>query len=172
MNENKSVLSNNLNGWTIIDSNSPLERIMRDALILSKLNYKEQVSIYERHNSSPRFIIDFVICGTNSKVAIEGDGHSYHYNSMKKVYYDKLRDIWLMRHGYPIVLHFVTDQIKNNVYSCIDEIRNTLKNLDLVNESNSNDQNPKKSPRSNKTAYSRPKSTNLNRNREKKSLVR
>lgn len=117
----------------VIDENSPLQKIMREALTIGGFKFQEEVSIYETKTSNPmpKYIVDFVVYGELCKIAVECDGRTYH-SKYKQRKHDALRDLWLIQHGFSDVLRYGTKDIKRHIYRCIDEIRRVLEANDNV----------------------------------------
>ncbi|WP_371377415.1 DUF559 domain-containing protein [Sporomusa aerivorans] len=116
----------------MIDLNSPIEKIMREALVKSNIKFREQEAIYRKGNPVPIYIIDFVVSGEYCKIAIECDG-KYHMEAERKRL-DAQRDYFLIQqnHYYDDILRFTGSEIKKNVTSCIKAIITSITKYDAL----------------------------------------
>jgi DNA helicase-2/ATP-dependent DNA helicase PcrA len=90
---------------------TPIEKIMHDALVESKIQVTPQVRI-------GRFVVDFLIELNNYNLIVECDGRDYH-----NPFHDAERDKELLKHGYRVV-HFTGSEIFNDIDNCIEKLRN------------------------------------------------
>jgi Ribonuclease HI len=124
------IITNEDVRYYLIDENSPAERIMNKALKARGINYKEQYSVYEAKSEAPKYIIDFLVEYNGLKVVVECDGASYHEKNQKQREHDKLRDYWLLAHGFNAVLRFSYKKIKYKTKNCIAEIKQCIDTLE------------------------------------------
>ena len=62
-----------------LQSTSPNELLLRDALTEQGLSFKEQYPIYEGGKfSQPKYFVDFLITYGKKKIIVECDGYTYH----------------------------------------------------------------------------------------------
>lgn len=109
----------------IIDLRSPIEKIMRDALIERQIKFKEEVSLYIDNKLVPNYRIDFVAYGKVCKIAIECDGKKYH-STLKQQGHDARKNLLIIQNGYDNILRFTGEKIYHNVSECIDEIEKNI----------------------------------------------
>ncbi|WP_237714934.1 MULTISPECIES: DUF559 domain-containing protein [Pelosinus] len=116
----------------MIDLNSPIEKIMREALIESNIKYREQEAVYKKGNPVPIYIIDFVVIGEYCKIAIECDGNYHTAIDRKRL--DAQRDYFLIQqnHYYDDLLRFTGREIKNHISECIKEIITSINQYDIL----------------------------------------
>ncbi len=116
----------------VINLDSPIEKIMEQALKKNGIAYDAQYALYERgslNSWNHKYLLDFVVYGQNSKIVVECDGKDYHSTDEQRAY-DTTRDIWTLRHGFDDVLRFTGSEITRNVQSCIEQIKAALQSYD------------------------------------------
>jgi superfamily I DNA/RNA helicase/very-short-patch-repair endonuclease len=89
---------------------TPIEKIMHDALLESKIQFTPQVRI-------GRFIVDFLIELNKYNLIVECDGRDYH-----NPFHDAERDKELLKHGYRVI-HFTGSEIFNDIDNCLEKLR-------------------------------------------------
>lgn len=107
---------------TLVESSTPIEYLVRDALIAEKIIFQEQYQIYTGGRfSEVKYVADFFLENDGNRVIVECDGFRYHAGREKHKKQLK-RDVWLKNHGY-IVLHFSTREIVSNMFGIIQTIK-------------------------------------------------
>ena len=97
---------------------SPIEEILRDALIIEGLGkyLRTQFEIGTKR-------VDFVF--PIARLVVEADGKEYHRDNQDQLDRDMQRDKYLARKGYR-VLHIEGLAIRRNIRFCIDKIKEEL----------------------------------------------
>ena len=117
----------------IQDLNSPLETLMEDSLKNTGIKYISQYAMYDRLGKrmkwNPKYIVDFVVFGKQSKIAIECDGVTYHSTKFARAY-DTERDIWLLNRGFDDVLRFDSEDIRQDLSGCLKRVQSSIANWD------------------------------------------
>jgi ribonuclease HI len=117
----------------IKDVNSPLEVLMEHALKEAGVKYVCQYAVYDRKDGrrkwEPKYITDFAVFGEFSRIALECDGLRYHFTDEARAR-DTERDIWLINTGFDDVIHFNSDQIKENISHCIEMVEKSINSWD------------------------------------------
>lgn len=109
----------------LFESSTPIEYLLRDALIKEELVFKEQHRIYTGGVfSEPKYVADFYLNYNGIRLIVECDGKSYH-SGKEAIKKQKERDNWLKRKKY-IVLHFSTNDLRQNMYGVIQTIKHNL----------------------------------------------
>lgn len=110
----------------LFESDSPIELLLKDALLKTGIDFQEQYRIYENPNALiPKYVVDFLARNGERCVVIECDGSSWHssdFDARKSVQ----RDNWLNQHGYKTVLHFTSYQIKYEMEVVVSIIKHNL----------------------------------------------
>ena len=110
----------------LLDSSTPIELLLKNALLKENLEFREQQRIYERGNDlQPKYVVDFVVVFRDVSVIVECDGQAYH-SSDADVRRDTARDCWLKRRGHKAVLHFTTHQLRYEMRTVILTIKHHL----------------------------------------------
>ena len=78
---------------------------------------------------NPKYIVDFVVFGEQSKIAIECDGVTYHSTNFARAY-DTVRDIWLLNRGFDDVLRFDSEDIRQDLSGCLKRVQSSIANWD------------------------------------------
>lgn len=113
-------------------SGSTIELIMRDALLKENIKFHEQVCIYHKPSDPyPKYTLDFVLLIDDIKICLEVDGEKYHKDSKAQ---DAYRDMYILSKGFNDVIRFNGNVIKNNIDSCIKEIRRVMQLHRTANE--------------------------------------
>ena len=94
-----------------------IEVLMRDALDKANIKTTSQFPIRCRFG----YILDFAI--PDLKIDIEVDGEHYHQLGNNR---DRKRNWYLRNKGW-VILRFRGNQIKNNIHTCVNEIKDTIK---------------------------------------------
>lgn len=109
-----------------LQSTSPNELLLRDALTEHGLSFEEQHPIYEGGKfSQPKYFVDFLISYGNKKLIVECDGYAYHTSDLD---IDKNieRDNWIKNKTKIKIIHFTSHQLKNELSVVIAVIKNEL----------------------------------------------
>lgn len=110
-----------------LQSASPNELLLRDALNEQGLSFVEQYPIYEGGKfSQPKYFVDFYITYKEKKLIVECDGYSYHtsdYDVDKNIE----RDNWIKSKTGTKIMHFTSNQLKREMPTVIAIIKNELK---------------------------------------------
>lgn len=107
---------------TLFESSTPIEYLVRDALINENIAFQEQYRLYTGGRfSEVKYVADFFLENDGNRVIVECDGLRYH-TGRKKHEKQLKRDAWLKIHGY-IVLHFSTREIVSNMFGVIQTIK-------------------------------------------------
>lgn len=110
----------------LLESTTPIEILLKQALEESGLAFEEQHFIYERNGDlMPKYVADFVVSNGTKKIVVECDGEAYH-NAESDRNRSVIRDNWLLTHGYNDVLHFNTHQLRTQMPTVILNIRHKL----------------------------------------------
>ena len=106
----------------LFESSTPIECLVRDALIKENIDFQEQYRIYTGGVfSEVKYVADFFLVNGTKRLIVECDGFRYHAG--KNNYKKQLeRDSWLKKRGY-IVLHFTTKSIVSNMPGVIQTIK-------------------------------------------------
>lgn len=110
-----------------LESTSPNEQLLRDALTEHDISFKEQYPIYDGGIfSQPKYFVDFYITHKEKKLIVECDGYSYHtsdYDVDKNIE----RDNWINSKTGTKIMHFTSNQLKREMPTVIAVIKNELK---------------------------------------------
>lgn len=115
----------------LFESSTPIEFLMKDALIKENFSFKEQYRIGTGGRfSTVKYVVDFLIIYENIRLIVECDGRTYHSKiSQKRAQIE--RDAWLLKRHYKI-LHFSTDEIRYKMPFVISTIKYTLGMIDAI----------------------------------------
>lgn len=109
-----------------LQSTSPNELFLRDALTEQGLSFEEQYPIYEGGKfSQPKYFVDFLITYGKKKIIVECDGYTYHtsdYDIDKNIERDK----WIKNKTGIKIIHFTSHQLKNELSVVVAVIKNEL----------------------------------------------
>lgn len=109
-----------------LQSSSPNEILLCDALKEQEISFQEQYPIYEGGKfSQPKYFVDFLITHKDKKIIVECDGYTYH-SSDSDVDNDLERDRWIKRKTGLKILRFTSHQLKTEMPIVIDIIKNEL----------------------------------------------
>ena len=101
---------------------SPIEDLMWDALKAAEVQAERQYEIRERDAS---YDLDFAVeCKDGAKIDIECNGDTYHSTKAARDR-DRRRNTDLTTRGW-LVQRFGTDEIRNDMHSCVDQIRTLI----------------------------------------------
>jgi very-short-patch-repair endonuclease len=101
---------------------SPIEDLMWDALKAAEVQAERQYEIRERDAS---YDLDFFVeCIDGAKINIECNGDTYHSTKAARDR-DRRRNTYLTTSGW-LVQRFGTDEIRNDIRGCIDQIRTLI----------------------------------------------
>ena len=103
----------------------PIEEIMRVAMGENDIGFLHEHCLME--NGRCRYRLDFAIFCKDGKIAVECDNEKWHLQLTQRAK-DRKRDIWLKEHGW-VVLHFPGREIKEEVNTCIDELKRAIHDL-------------------------------------------
>lgn len=100
---------------------SPIEDMMWEALRAAEIQAERQYEIRER---DARYDLDFAIeCSDGTMVNIECNGATHDYEDA--VRWDRRRNTYLTTRGW-LVLRFGTDELRNDIRSCVNQIRTLI----------------------------------------------
>ena len=101
---------------------SPIEDLMWEALKVAEIQAERQYEIRERDAS---YDLDFFVeCKDGAKIDIECNGDTYHSTKAARDR-DRRRNTYLTTRGW-LVQRFDTDEIRNDMRSCVDQIRTLI----------------------------------------------
>ena len=101
---------------------SPIEDLMWDALKAAEVQAERQYEIRERDAS---YDLDFFVeCSDGAKINIECNGDTYHSTKAARNR-DRRRNTYLTTGGW-LVQRFGTDEIRNDMRSCVDQVRTLI----------------------------------------------
>jgi very-short-patch-repair endonuclease len=101
---------------------SPIEDLMWDGLRAAEIQAERQYEIRERNAS---YDLDFFVeCSDGTMVNIECNGDAYH-STRDERNRDRRRNTYLTTRGW-LVQRFGTDEIRNDIRGCIDQIRTLI----------------------------------------------
>ena len=101
---------------------SPIEDLMWEALKASEIQAERQYEIRERDAS---YDLDFFVeCDNGAKIDIECNGDAYHSTKAARDR-DRRRNTYLTTNGW-LVQRFGTDELRNDIGSCVDQIRTLI----------------------------------------------
>ena len=115
----------------LFESSTPIEFLLKEALIKENLSFYEQYRIGTGGRfSTVKYVADFLIIYEGIRLIVECDGRAYHSNiSQKRKQVE--RDAWLSKRCYKI-LHFSTEEIKYRMPFVINVIKYTLGMIDSI----------------------------------------
>jgi very-short-patch-repair endonuclease len=101
---------------------SPIEDLMWEGLRAAEIQAERQYEIRERDAS---YDLDFFVeCSDGAKINIECNGDTYHSTKAARNR-DRRRNTYLTTSGW-LVQRFGTDEIRNDMRSCVDQIRTLI----------------------------------------------
>lgn len=101
---------------------SPIEDLMWEALKAAEVQAERQ---YEIRQSDAAYDLDFFVeCDDGAKIDIECNGDTYHSTKAARDR-DRRRNTYLTANGWS-VLRFGTDELRNDMHGCIDQIRTLI----------------------------------------------
>lgn len=101
---------------------SPIEDLMWEALKAAEIQAERQYEIRERGAS---YDLDFFVeCSDGTRINIECNGDTYHSTRVERDR-DRRRNTYLTTQGW-LVQRFGTDEIRNDLRGCIDQIRTLI----------------------------------------------
>ncbi len=101
---------------------SPIEDLMWDGLRAAEIQAERQYEIRERGAS---YDLDFFVeCSDGTRINIECNGDTYHSTRVERDR-DRRRNTYLTTQGW-LVQRFGTDEIRNDLRGCIDQIRTLI----------------------------------------------
>ena len=100
---------------------SPIEDLMWEALRAAEIQAERQYEIRERNAN---YDLDFAIeCSDGTMVNVECNGATHDHEDA--VRWDRRRNTYLTTRGW-LVLRFGTDELRNDIRGCIDQIRTLI----------------------------------------------
>jgi len=115
----------------VFESSTPIEFLLKEALIKENLFFYEQYRIGSGGRfSTVKYVADFLVIHENIRLIVECDGHTYHSNSKQRIKQVK-RDAWLLKRSYK-VLHFSTEEIRYKMPFVINVIKYNLGIIDVI----------------------------------------
>ena len=101
---------------------SPIEDLMWEALKAAEVQAERQYEIRERDAS---YDLDFFVeCSDRAKINIECNGDTYHSTKAARDR-DRRRNTYLTTSGW-LVQRFGTDEIRNDIRGCVDQVRTLI----------------------------------------------
>ena len=101
---------------------SPIEDLMWDGLRVAEIQAERQYEIRER---DANYDLDFFVeCSDGAKINIECNGDTYHSTKAARNR-DRRRNTYLTTSGW-LVQRFGTDEIRNDIHGCIDQVRTLI----------------------------------------------
>ena len=110
----------------ILESSSPNEILLRDALVNEGMSFKEQYPIYDGGKfSQPKYFVDFLITHNGKKLIVECDGYTYHISN-RDVDQNIYRDNWIKNKTGIKIARFTSYQLKRELPKVIAVIKKEL----------------------------------------------
>ena len=101
---------------------SPIEDLMWEALKVAEIQAERQYEIRERDTN---YDLDFAVeCSDGAKIDIECNGDTYHSTKAARDR-NRRRNTYLTTGGW-LVQRFGTDEIRNDIRGCIDQVRTLI----------------------------------------------